>query len=153
MVAAGVVGVLGVVGLSGLADAPADATTATAVPQQMDTKVGTAVGSVTAHADESQTGTAIDPSGAVVFGPANYTGERLYSMPFDIPVADVWGITVHTNVNGPAKTTKPFTWRLYNWRTKKWDKLGDNTELRGDGTWQTLDFFAGNNLADYVQLP
>ena len=140
-----------VVGVSLLAPAGAVAdgeiTQATAGPVTLTTLMPTAIvdvaggheGDVASLAMRDQGATADDPSRYVRFdgGDGAYEGYRTYTLPGGIDPATITTITVAANFRGPIAARNAWTWRIYDWTTGMWVRVGDQERCGGDaGTEQ-----------------
>lgn len=82
-------------------------------------------------------------------GSAKYIGYRSYMLPASIDPATITALQVKANYQGPAKATQSWTWTIYNWSTKKWVKLGDNTGAPS-WQWKLFTFTVGGTLRNYI---
>ena len=78
-----------------------------------------------------------------------YFGYRSYTLDPSIDPASLTSLDVKANFLGPTQQAQAWRWRLYNWSSRSWEWLGDNSGA-GWNAWTLLSFSAGGNLADYV---
>lgn len=79
----------------------------------------------------------------------NYIGHRSYTVPANLDLATITAIQIVANYKGPVKAYQTWTWTIYNWSTKKWVTLGNNTGAP-DWQWKLFTFLAGGTLRSYV---
>ena len=77
-----------------------------------------------------------------------YFGYRSYTLD-GIDPASLTSLEVRANFLGPTQQAQPWRWRIYNWASRSWDWLGNNSGASWSG-WTLLSFSAGGNLASYV---
>lgn len=124
----------------------------TLLPESITTTKGATGGQPVGNlAVRDQSGVTVDPTRSVIFGPGAYAGYRTYRLPAGVDPASIWGVTVSAGYLGPDKATQRWRWYMYDWSTGSWVSLGDNAEAPDSGPWQPLTFYAGGDLADYVE--
>ncbi|MEW5941897.1 MAG: glycosyl hydrolase, partial [Chloroflexota bacterium] len=77
-----------------------------------------------------------------------YDGYRVYQVPAGITSSMVTALRVEANYFGPTRASQAWTWYLYNWSTKYWVKVGDNTNAV-NGEWRVF-IFNVTNASRYV---
>ncbi|MFZ5923265.1 MAG: CAP domain-containing protein [Chloroflexota bacterium] len=127
-------------------------TTLTRKPLNYKTLAGTDGGQpVNALKVRDQSGTADNPSKYVSFttpGKA-YRGTQDFSLGSTYKASDVTGISLRVNYKGPAKSAQAWVWKLYDWKAKRWVKVGDNAAAQA-GVWKLLIFSAGTSPGRFV---
>lgn len=68
-----------------------------------------------------------------------YQGYRRYFLPTNIARANVTTLRVRVNYKGFTSATQTWTWYLYDWTTKKWVRVGDNSTTIAN-QWKLLTF-------------
>ena len=132
--------------------ARAEAATLALAPEAYATERGADGGEPVAQlADLDQAGADDDPARYVRFmtPDAAYRGVRSYRLPDEVATTSLEGLAVRANLRGPARKTQAWKWKLYDWRRRKWVKLGDN-KLATAGVWSGLEFAAPGDAARYV---
>jgi hypothetical protein len=83
-----------------------------------------------------------DPAKYVGFVPAapRYMGYRTYQLPVGVTPASVKALRVEVNYMGPIRYQQAWIWSLYNWTTKQWVTVGDNTKAPSGWEWGVLIF-------------
>lgn len=79
-----------------------------------------------------------------------YLGYRVFSVPQHIPRAAVSAMRVKANYRGPALEGQAWVWRIFNSKTKTWERLGDNRDAPWWGSWYLLSFDIAGEFADYI---
>lgn len=57
-----------------------------------------------------------------------YRGEFTFSLLATVQIADIISVKVETNYRGPVYLDQKWTWKLRNFNTRKWVKIGDNQD-------------------------
>jgi len=78
-----------------------------------------------------------------------YIGLRSYTLPAGVNPSTLTGLQVQANFLGPTKAAQAWRWRVYNFSTRRWDLLGDNSGASWSA-WKLLSFSAGGTLPRYV---
>jgi hypothetical protein len=144
-------------------------TLTTLVPNTIVDETGIHTGAVASLAVADQSGTQDDASSYVRFdgGDAAYAGYRTYTLPSDVDPTSITTMTVVANFRGPVEARNPWTWRIYDWTSATWVRVGDQDHCGGDrGTeqWPCDDLrrapwkygrdnvitTSGESLADFV---
>ena len=92
-----------------------------------------------------------DPSKYVTFQPRRirYLGYLSFSLPKDISTSLISDLSLQVNVMGSALSKQ--TWSIYDWKKRRWVKLGDVTTLGNNNDWRKLEFHI-RVLQQYVSL-
>jgi hypothetical protein len=101
---------------------------------------------------QDQSGSQNDFSKYVEFttpGTAKYVGYRSYNVPASVNLSALTTLQVKANFLGPAATDQRWTWRIYNWVSKSWVSLGDNTGGSWSA-WKTFSFNTSGTLSNYI---
>jgi hypothetical protein len=82
-------------------------------------------------------------------GTARYVGYRTYTVPTSVTPSTITSLQIKANFLGPTVTSQQWTWRIYNWSSRTWAVLGDNTGASWT-SWKAFTFNATGTLANYV---
>ncbi len=110
------------------------------MPRSMTSKTGTSTGSLDSLGKLDQNGTENDPSKYVIFQPRRirYLGYLSFSLPQETPTSLISDLSLQVNVKGSALSKQ--TWSIYDWKKRRWVKLGNMTTLRNNNDWRKLEF-------------
>ena len=97
---------------------------------------------VSALAVMDQSGQSDDPAAYVKFITPNvpYVGGQDFHLPPGVARDSVNAMRLRVNFKGPVRKAQRWSWYLYDYRTGRWVKIGDNNDVRSDGAWSSLDF-------------
>jgi hypothetical protein len=118
--------------------------TVTVAPDGYVTERGADGGEPVARlAVQDQTGADDDPTRYVSFTTpdAAYRGVHTFVLPDEAPPGELLAITLRANFRGPAKKTQAWKWKIYDFRKRKFVRLGDN-KLAVAGAWTLLEMTA-----------
>ncbi len=128
----------------GLTPPPASApavVTATILPKTLTSINGSTNGVVSALAFRDQSGVKNTAGKYVQFTTpvSAYRGYRKFYLPAHIAPANISGMKLLVNYRGPLPAAQTWTWRLYNWNSKTWIKVGTNVKAIS-GKWALFTF-------------
>jgi hypothetical protein len=110
------------------------------------TFLGTTSGSFDTLGKLEQTESADDPSKYVTFQPRRiwYLGYMTFSLPKEIPTDTITNVSLQVNFKGTASTRQAWSWSIYDWRTRRWVRLGQVIVGKSETDWQMLEFQVQN---------
>jgi hypothetical protein len=102
---------------------------------------------------QDQTGTEDDPTRYVSFATPGsaYRGVHTFVLPEEAPPGALLALTLRANFRGPAKKTQAWKWKIYDWRKRKFVRLGDNKTAVA-GTWTLLELTAKPVKGDVMRF-
>ena len=82
-------------------------------------------------------GTADDPAAYVVFETPNtvYSGYQSFLLPAGVKVSSLTSMTLEFNYKAPKPSTQVWIISIYDWKAKKWIKLGDTKNIINANEW------------------
>jgi hypothetical protein len=131
-------------------------TTTTLVPSSYTTTKGADGGQAVATSIDllDESGTTNTWSKYVEFqttSSSDYAGYQTFTLPTTIAPASISSIQLAVNYQGPATSEQTWTWKLYDWTTSAYVKIGTNAAAPAWGAWTILTFNATGTLSDYVR--
>jgi glucose/arabinose dehydrogenase len=121
--------------------------TRTLTPYQYTTQSGADGGEPVANlGTQDQSGADDDPAKYVTFltPSSSYKGTQSFQLPGTISPARVSALQLQVNFKGADASAQKWSWYIFNWGTRRYVLLGDNTSATAD-TWSLLTF----NLAAF----
>jgi hypothetical protein len=111
------------------------------VPQSITHQSGYTTGNLAALTVRDQNWYDDDPAKYVTFVPAaqRYLGYRTYQLPAGASRASVSAMRIEVDYQGPVRSQQVWTWSLYNWNTKQWAAIGNNSKAI-NWEWSVLIF-------------
>ncbi|NWG07051.1 MAG: hypothetical protein HXY35_10260 [Chloroflexi bacterium] len=84
-----------------------------------------------------QKGKADDPAAYVTFQTPNsaYLGYQSFFLPADVSPSSVTSMTLEVNYKAPKPSAQVWTLSIYDWKSKKWVKLGDTKNILNSTEW------------------
>lgn len=121
-------------------------------PQNYSTQKGTTGGQAVASlAIQDQEGSQDDWDHYLEFYTPStlYQGQRSYLIPSQYDLSQLQSLDLRVNYRGPEKSWQVWTWKIYNWVSRQWIVIGDNSFAR-PWIWQMANFQLSGNLSDYI---
>ena len=121
-------------------------------PVSYSLQSGNMAGDILAVRVQDQTGAQDDPSKYVLFSTPSVIsrGYFTYKFPSDIALTNVTRLQLKVNYKGPSPTIQRWTWKLYDWQSRKWVKVGDTSGVKAN-VWNVLTFNVTGNLSRFVR--
>ncbi len=115
------------------------------LPVDIKTAKGTISGSLQSLGLLQQKGTADDPASYINFQTPNslYNGYVVYVLPGNFTVKQLSGMALEVNYKAPAPSAQKWIISIYDWKAKKWIKLGE-TKVSSDIEWRSHVFMLPN---------
>lgn len=115
-------------------------------PAALKNVVGKISGSRSSLGLLQQKGTEDDPAAYVTFQTPKkaYVGYQTFYLPGDVSVSSVSSMTLELNYKAAAPINQTWTVSIYNWKTKKWVKLGSTTNMLKATQWVSKAFTVAN---------
>jgi hypothetical protein len=133
------------IALSPLQTVFAASDTCALAPQSITHQSGYTTGDLAALTVRDQNWYDDDPAKYVTFVPVaqNYTGYRTYQLPAGASRASVSAMRIEVDYQGPVRSQQTWVWSLYNWNTKQWAAIGNNSKAI-NWEWSVLIFNVAN---------
>jgi outer membrane protein assembly factor BamB len=115
-------------------------------PSSWTTFIGSTRGTIESLGRLEQQEALDDPSTYATFQTRilPYLGYLSFTLPKEIPPAAISDVTLRVNFKSTAAIRQIWTWSIYDWRARRWIKLGNEMAVRGDNQWRMLEFHTQN---------
>lgn len=115
------------------------------LPVEIKTAKGETSGSLQSLGSLQQKGTEDDPNAYMLFQTPNgaYNGYVVYRLPGNVNAAQVSGMALQVNYKAPAPSAQKWIISVYDWKAKKWIKLGES-KVASDKEWRSHIFLLPN---------
>lgn len=112
----------------------------TILPVDLKTAKGATSGSLQSLGLLQQKGSADDPASYINFQTPNslYNGYVIYRLPKNVGAKQISGMALEVNYKAPAPAIQKWILSIYDWKAKKWIKLGETKVA--SGVWQSHIF-------------
>jgi len=110
-------------------------------PFSMTSAKGSTTGSIASLGLLQQKGTQDDPSTYVLFQTPKsaYTGYQSFYVPKNITPSQISKMSLEVNYKAPAPSVQKWSMSIYDWKAKKWIKLGETT-VASEKEWRQHTF-------------
>ncbi|MFT3892403.1 MAG: hypothetical protein QM730_12275 [Anaerolineales bacterium] len=107
---------------------------------------GTTSGSLSSLSLLQQQGAADDPAAYVTFKAPRkgYVGYQSFVLPASITPSSISSVQLDLNYKAARPSNQTWTISIYNWKTKKWVKIGATVNMRNAREWVTKSFTIAN---------
>lgn len=115
------------------------------LPVDLKTSKGATSGSLQSLGLLQQKGTADDPAAYLTFQTPNsvYAGYVVYKLPGNVAASQLSGMALEVNYKAPAPSLQKWIISIYDWKAKKWIKLGE-TKVVSENEWRSHTFLLPN---------